>query len=343
MYDAAVIVDAMGGDHAPAVPVAAALRVCREHRLLRVLLVGDERLIADAMPPGVTIPRNLEIVHAPEQILMDEPAAAAARLKQHSSMHVGMRLLVEGKGDAFFTVGNTGAAVAVSHFVSGPLPGIFRPALAVVFPTLKQEKLVLLDLGATADVKSETLFHFALLGQAFSHCITGLAEPRVKILSVGEEGTKGKTTVIKAAEWAAKSLNYRGFVEGNLLFKDPGADVVVTDGFTGNISLKVIEGLSETLYELIRAKIAPHRYWMKVSGLLFKALFGPAFQRFDYTRYGSAVLLGINHLVGIGHGRSNIAAFRTGILTLARYAEENLQRRLVRRVERDLMRAQRQR
>ncbi len=343
MYEAAVIVDAMGGDHAPTVPVAAAIQVCREHRLLRVILVGDERSIHDAVPPRLSLPRNLEIVHAPDHISMDEPAAAAARVKTRSSMHVGMRLLVEGKGDAFFTIGNTGAAVAISHFVSGPLSGISRPALAIVFPTMKQEKLVLLDLGATTDVRSETLFQFALLGQAFSHCITGIAEPRVKILSVGEEGTKGKTTVIKAAEWAQRTLNYHGFVEGNLLFRDPGADVVVTDGFTGNISLKVIEGLSETLYELIRAKIAPHPYWMKVSGLFFKVMFGSAFQRFDYTRYGSAVLLGINHLVGIGHGRSNVAAFRTGILTLARYAEENLQKKFVRRVERDLTRAQRQR
>ncbi len=343
MYNATVIVDAMGGDHAPAVPVAAALRVCREHRLLRVILVGDERLIAGALPPRTTVPRNLEIVHAPEQIAMDESGTVAARMKSRSSMHVGMRLLVDGTGDAFFTVGNTAAAVAVAYFTSGLLPGISRPALAVVFPTLKQEKLVLLDLGATTDVKSETLFHFAVLGEAFSHCITGASEPRVKILSVGEEGTKGKTTVIKAAEWAARSLNYQGFIEGNFLFKDPGADVVVTDGFTGNISLKVIEGLSETLYELIRAKIFPNPYWMKISGLLFKALFGPAFQRFDYTRYGSALLLGINHLVGIGHGRSNPAAFRSGILTLARYAEENIQKKFVRRVERDLARAQRQR
>jgi len=341
MHDATIIVDAMGGDSAPSVPLSAVLRVCREHRLLRIILVGDEKQVYGAMPPHTAIPRNLEIVHAPEEIAMEESAATAARTKTQSSLHVGMRLLTEGKGDAFFTAGNTGAAVAVAYFTSGLLPGISRPALAIVFPTMKQEKLVLLDLGATMEVKSETLFHFALLGQALSHCITGITEPRIKILSVGEEGTKGKPVVIRAAERVARTLNYRGFIEGNLLFKDPGADVIVTDGFTGNVSLKVIEGLSETIYELIRAKIAPHPYWMKLSGLIFKALFGATFQRFDYTRYGSALLLGINHLVGIGHGRSNAAAFRSGILTLARYAEEGLQKRFTRRMERDIVRAQR--
>jgi len=342
MY-ATVIVDAMGGDHFPAVPVEASIHACRENRLLRVILVGRERDIRNAIPNGLPLPRNIEIVHAPEYIAMDESPSAVVRKKSRSSLHVGLKLLADGKGDAFFTAGNTGATVAVAYFISGAIKGISRPALTVVFPALGQQKVVLLDLGATMEAKAETLFHFALLGEAFSHCITGMDKPCVKILSVGEEMTKGKPSVIEAAELVKNHLNYGGFIEGNQLFKNPEAEVVITDGFTGNVSLKVIEGLSETIYDLIRAKIAPHQYWMKMSGFFFKTFFGSAFQRFDYTRYGSALLLGINHLVGIGHGRSNVRAFKTGILTLARYTEEDLQSRFKIRLERRLAKIDRQR
>jgi glycerol-3-phosphate acyltransferase PlsX len=310
---------------------------------LQVILVGRERDIRDAVPDGMSLPRNIEIVHTPEYIKMDDSPSAVVRKKSRSSLHVGLRLLAEGKGDAFFTAGNTGATVAVAYFISGAIPGISRPALTIVFPALGQQKVVLLDLGATMEAKAETLFHFALLGEAFSHCITGIEDPRVKLLSVGEEMTKGRPAVIEAAELVKSHLNYGGFIEGNRLFNNPEAEVVVTDGFTGNVSLKVIEGLSETIYELIRSKIVPHPYWMKMSGFFLKTFFGSAFSRFDYTRYGSAVLLGIDHLVGIGHGRSNVRAFKTGILTLARYADEDFSARFKRRLARTLAKTAAQR
>ncbi|HSA32381.1 MAG TPA: phosphate acyltransferase PlsX [bacterium] len=342
MY-ATIVVDAMGGDQGPVVPVTASLEVCRQNRLIHIILVGREPEIWQALPAGGSLPRNLEIVHAPDRIEMDDSPSAIVRKKSRSSFHVGMKLVAEKKGDAFFTVGNTGAAVAVAYFISGALPGISRPALAVVFPTLSQRKVVLLDLGATMEIKADTLLHFAVLGEAFSHCITGTATPRIKLLSVGEEQTKGRPVIIEAADRIGEKLNYGGFVEGNRLFKSPDADVVVTDGFTGNVSLKVIEGLSETIYDLFRAKLAPHHYWTKVPGFLFKALFGSTFQRFDYSRYGSAMLLGINHLVGIGHGRSNVGAFKSGILTLARYVDEGIQPKLARRVAATVARTDRHR
>ncbi len=319
---ATIVVDGMGGDHFPQVPVEAALEVCRERPDITVILVGIESELLASFPKGSKKPPNLIIEHAPEYIRMDESPSIAVRKKPQSSLHRGIEILKEGRADAFFSTGNTGAIVAAGYFVSGLALGIHRPALSIIYPALNKRKVVLLDLGATVDPKAEHLAQFAAMGAAFSSA-TGVSNPEVRMLSVGEENIKGKPLVLEAADMMRSMVNYKGFIEGNQLFKNPEADVVVTDGFTGNIALKIIEGLSETIYGLIKERIAPHRRWIKLSSFLFKHYFASTFSRFNYTLYGSAVLLGLNHFVGIGHGRSNVAAFKTGILTLAQYAENN--------------------
>lgn len=319
-----IIVDAMGGDHCPDAAVEASLSLFAEKKPVQIILVGKESEIMAAFPKNSKKSDNLDIVNADEVILMDESPSAVVRKKNRSSMHVSAELLKSGKGDAFFTVGNTGAAVAVCYFTVGLIEGISRPALSIIYPAMSHKKVVLLDLGATMDARAEHLYDFAVLGEAFSQCITGKDRPEISLLSVGEENIKGKSLVIDAAEKIKQDFNYHGFIEGNHLFKDPYADVIITDGFTGNIMLKVIEGLSETIYDLIKEKVAPHRKWFKISSYLFKHIFSNTFSRFNYTLYGSAILLGFNSLVGIGHGRSNTTAFKTGILTLSRYSDNNL-------------------
>ncbi len=317
-----VIVDAMGGDFSPAVSVEASIQFCNENKKSSIILVGNEKEIFQHLGKTV-IPNNLEIHHAPEVIFMDEKPSIAYRQKPKSSIHVGLELLKEGKGDAFFSTGNTGAVITTAYFALGLLPNITRPALSIMFPAQNGHKVVFLDLGATVDPKPEHLRDFAHMGEAFSCFVTEKRNPKVSILSVGQEEGKGNALVIETAKLIKDSVNYAGFIEGNHLLSNEDIDVVVTDGFTGNVTLKTIEGLTETIYSLLKARITPYSGWLKLHKILIKKFFASTFSRFDYSLYGSSVVLGVNKLVGIGHGRSNVTAFKTGIQTLSIYAENN--------------------
>ena len=327
-----VIVDAMGGDNAPVVPVFSSIEVCAENPDIKILLVGSESVIREQI--GQTkIPENLEIIDAVDNITMDDSPAAAFRSKGNSSVHVGMDLLVEGKGDAFFSAGNTGAIVTAAYFKSGVIPNITRPALATSYPSVDKHKLIILDLGATIDPKSENLFDFGVLGEAYRFFMTGLEDSRISILNVGTEENKGNKKLAEAAEMIKESpLNYNGFIESNILFSHPETDVVVTDAFTGNVALKTVEGLSETISQLIKAKIAPPQL-PKIQTFLFNKIFGEVFRMFQYNLYGTAFLLGVNHFIGIGHGRSDKKAFKNAILRLKRYSERNFTKKIADRVQ----------
>jgi glycerol-3-phosphate acyltransferase PlsX len=327
-----VIVDAMGGDNAPVVPVFSSLEVCNENPDIKVLLVGSKNLIRDTLD-DVKIPENLEIIDAGESIEMGETPSLAFRNKGNSSVHVALDLLVQGKGNAFFSAGNTGAIVTAAYFKSGVIPNISRPALATSYPSVDKHKLIILDLGATLDPKAENLFDFGVLGEAYRFFMTGLEDSKISILNVGTEEGKGSKKIAEAAEMFKESpLNYKGFIESNILFSHPETDVVVTDAFTGNVALKTVEGLTETISQLIKAKIAPPQL-AKVQTFVFNKVFGEVFRNFQYNLYGTAFLLGINHFVGIGHGRSDKKAFKNAILRLKRYSERNFTKKIADRVK----------
>lgn len=327
-----VIVDAMGGDNAPVVPVFSSLEVCNENPDIKVLLVGSKNLIRDTLD-DVKIPENLEIIDAGESIEMGETPSLAFRNKGNSSVHVALDLLVQGKGNAFFSAGNTGAIVTAAYFKSGVIPNISRPALATSYPSVDKHKLIILDLGATLDPKAENLFDFGVLGEAYRFFMTGLEDSRISILNVGTEEGKGSKKIAEAAEMFKESpLNYKGFIESNILFSHPETDVVVTDAFTGNVALKTVEGLTETISQLIKAKIAPPQL-AKLQTFVFNKVFGEVFRNFQYNLYGTAFLLGINHFVGIGHGRSDKKAFKNAILRLKRYSERNFTKKIADRVK----------
>lgn len=327
-----VIVDAMGGDNAPVVPVFSSLEVCNENQDIKILLVGSEKVIRACLGDA-KIPENLEIIDAGESIEMGETPSLAFRSKGNSSIHIGMDLLVEGKGNAFFSAGNTGAIVTAAYFKSGVIPNITRPALATSYPSVDKHKLIILDLGATLDPKSENLFDFGVLGEAYRFFMTGLEDSKISILNVGTEEGKGNKKIAEAAEMIKNSpLNYNGFIESNILFSHPETDVVVTDAFTGNVALKTVEGLTETISQLIKARIAPPQL-AKVQTFLFNKIFGEVFRMFQYNLYGTAFLLGVNHFIGIGHGRSDKKAFKNAILRLKRYSERNFTKKIADRVQ----------
>ena len=328
---ATIIVDAMGGDEACAVPVQSVLELCKEHQDLTVLLVGTEKDILSCIDGD--LPENVRIVSSSSEIAMGDSPAKAYREKNDSSIHKGIDLLVEGKGDAFFSAGKTGAVVAVSYFKSGILESISRPALAAISPSVDSKKLIILDLGATIEPKAENYLDFGILGEAYRFCITGLEDSTIGILNVGEEENKGTKTVVDASELLKRSgLNYTGFIEGNRLFVDPNVDVLVTDAFTGNITLKTVEGLNEAISLMIKSKIAPPR-WKRTRAFFFNKIFGEVFSQFQYNLYGTALLLGTNHLIGVGHGRSDVSAFKNAILRLKKHAERDFLNKFKERVK----------
>lgn len=325
-----IIVDAMGGDSPLDVPVQSSVEVCRENPGISVILVGLEKDILNSIDGK--IPENLKIVNANIEITMEDSPSKAYRNKGESSIHKGIDLLVQGKGDAFFSAGNTGAIVAVSYFKSGVIDLVSRPALATIYPSVDSKKIIILDLGATLEPKAENMYDFGVLGEAYRYCITGLEDSRISILNVGTEDVKGTRTVVEASELLKRSsLNYTGFIEGNRLFVQPETDVVVTDAFTGNVTLKTVEGLNEAISTMIKSRIAPIRF-QKTRSFVFNKIFGEVFHQFQYNLYGAALLLGMNHLIGIGHGRSDKEAFKNAVLRLNKHVERDLLRKLKERV-----------
>ncbi|SNB49417.1 phosphate:acyl-[acyl carrier protein] acyltransferase [Thermoflexus hugenholtzii JAD2] len=318
-----IALDAMGGDHAPQVPVEGALRALREIPDLHILLIGPEdRLRAALGRRAAGLP--LSIVHASQVVEMHEHTIAV-KAKRDSSMVVGMRLVRAGEADAFVSMGNTGAVMAAALFHLGRIPGIDRPALATLYPTLRGHCL-LLDIGANTDPKPEHLVQFAMMGVVYAERVLGWPRPRVGILSNGEEPGKGSILVREAyRRLEASGLNFIGNVEGKDIPRG-AADVVVTDGFTGNVVVKHTEGFVAFLVRFLKAQLTDGALdrvglAMALPGLLLAApgllLLLPSLReilrRLDYREYGGAPLLGVDGVVVIGHGRSDAKAVKNAI------------------------------
>jgi len=322
-----IAVDAMGSDRAPKPEVEGAILACRHHDV-RVLLVGREPQIREELEreierhPSV---RNLpiEIVHATEVIGMSEKAATAVRSKRDSSMRVGLRLVREGRAAGFVTAGNTGAAMATAKMVLGALPGVDRPALAAVFPTSAGKAAILLDVGANVDCKAHHLEQFAIMGEIYSRSIFGMHKPRVGLLSIGEEEGKGNDLTREAYTLLRQlPLNFAGNVEGRDLYNG-SVDVIVCDGFIGNVALKVSEGLVSAVRFLLKESLKS-TISSQVGFLLSRRAFDDFKKRLDYAEYGGAPLLGIKGICIVGHGSSNATALKNAIRVAAQSAETKI-------------------
>ena len=295
-----IAVDAMGGDSAPESPVDGAVLAARELDS-EIVLVGDEtaiktRLVAQGSPARISV------VHASEVIGMDEPVATAIRRKRKSSIHVAARLLRDGEVDGFISAGNTGAIMAVTKVIAGTLAGVDRPALAVVLPTQAGPAIVL-DVGANVDPKSRQLVQFALIGDQFAKALLEIPAPRIGLLSIGEEAGKGNDLVRTAHRvLREEAINFVGNVEASDLYRG-AVDVVVCDGFVGNILIKTSEAVVEMMRHMLSREFK-RTLAGRLGGLLAQGAFRRLRGRVDYEEFGGALLLGVRGLTVIGHGRS---------------------------------------
>ncbi len=306
-----IVLDAMGSDEYPVPDVAGAVQAAREWGD-GIILVGREELIRGELEKHDTAGLPLEIVHAPDVIEMDDEPAWAARKKKNSSMHVGMGLVRDGEAEAYVTAGNTGGVLAVATLHTlRRIRGVKRPALATIMP-MPAGHFITLDMGANADCRPEYLLQFALMGVIYARAVLDRAEPRVALLSNGEEAGKGNALIKEATKLFQESdLNFIGNVEPKEAIACE-ADVVVHDGFTGNIFIKSIEATAKMLTDLIREEIkaAP---LTALGGLLAKPAFERVGKRVDPFEVGGASLLGVNGVVIVAHGRSNARAMKNAI------------------------------
>ena len=315
---ARIVVDAMGGDNAPGEIVAGALMAAGGLGV-ELILVGRKAAI-EAELEGAQA-KNLKIIDAPDIIEMDEHPTEAVKNKPESSINVGMRMVKSGQADAFVTAGNTGASMAAAMLTLGRIKGIGRPALATIFPTGEGRLTMLLDVGANADCRPIHLLQFAYMGAAYMERMFKVQNPKVGLLSIGEEDSKGNQLTVEVNQaLRASRLNFMGNVEGKDLTRGV-CDVAVMDGFTGNVVLKTAEGMAELLLGEIR-KAVELTPWNRAAGLILMSELRKVKRRLDYAEYGGAQLVGVEGIVVIGHGRSNARAVFSAIRA-ARDAVDN--------------------
>ena len=318
-----IVVDAMGGDRAPAVVVEGAVQAARDLGV-EIILVGQRGPVQAELDKHDAAGLAITLANADQVIEMHEHPAAAVRAKKDSSMVVGMDLLKRQEADAFFTAGNSGGALAAALFRLGRIRGIKRPSISTVFPSrTPQGFCFLLDIGANTDCRPDYLLQFAVMGSIYAERVLGVPNPRVAIVSNGEEEGKGNQLVQDTVPLLrASKLNFVGNAEG----KDIPwglADVVVTDGFTGNVIIKLAEGVSKFLLDVLKEEITS-RSVSKMGALLARPAFDEVRRRLDYREYGGAPLLGVDGVVIIGHGRSDALAIRNGVRLAAQTVENGV-------------------
>lgn len=322
-----IAVDAMGGDHCPKPEVEGAILAAKSHGI-KVILVGKEDVVAkelDRHAEWKSLP--IEIHHASEVVTMEDSAGKAVRAKKDSSIRVAARLVRDGVAQGVVSAGNTGAVMAITKMVQGMLPGVDRPALASAFPTLNGKPAVMVDVGANVDCSPKMLAQFAVMGEIYSRVIFHTENPRVGILSIGEEEHKGNqltrdvTPLLKTL-----NLNFIGNVEGRDVYTG-AVDVIVCDGFVGNVALKVSEGLVEVIREMLRESMRKS-VTRQLGALLAKGAFLDFKKRVDYTEYGGAPLLGLKGVCIICHGRSNSKALKNAIRVAGEFAAEHTNERI---------------
>lgn len=313
-----IVLDAMGSDHAPSSDVAGALLAIQETQYY-ITLVGNEPCIRQELG-RTSIPDRLRIIHAEQHITMDDKPSIVGRGKPQSSMHVGMNMVKSGEADAFVTAGNTGAVqvIAMLHTLRR-IQGVKRPALSAIFP-IHGKPVIFLDIGANADSKPEWLVQFALMGDIYARKALGLSSPRIGLLSNGEEQGKGSTSVTQAGQILQSMMdNYVGNIEPQAMLEG-AVDVLVTDGFMGNVLLKTFEASTRYLTGLIRTEIRRDPL-SSLGGLLARPAFNRVRQHIDTSEIGGAPLLGVNGVVIIAHGGSEPQGLKNAIVQAAKAVE----------------------
>jgi glycerol-3-phosphate acyltransferase PlsX len=323
-----IAIDAMGGDHAPGEIVAGALRA-KEELGVDILLVGDPQQIEAALPPKTNL-GQMEIFPAEEAIAMDEEPLNAVRRKRKASINVAMDLVKQQKADAVFSAGHSGAAMASALLRLGRLPGIDRPAIGTVFPTIVAGKPVLvLDVGANVDCRPKFLEQFAVMGSAYSEYVLGTSEPKVGLLNIGEEDSKGNDAAVRAHQMLRENsqINFIGNAEGRDILSGR-FDVIVCDGFVGNVLLKFAEAVGEVILQILREEL-PQGLHGQIGSALLKPNLKRVKQRMDHAEHGGALLLGVAGVCFIGHGSSQAPS----VFNAIRMAKEAVDNQVIQRIQ----------
>lgn len=329
-----IAIDAMGGDHGPSITVPAALEVLAKYPNLHLILVGNESILRQTLQSSSYDQARLIIHHASQCVEMDEPISQALRNKKDSSMRVAINQIKEGQAQACVSAGNTGALMATAKFVLKTLPGIDRPAIISTFPTLKPNKNVrMLDLGANVDSRAEDLVQFAVMGSVLASGVENISNPKIALLNIGEEEIKGNEQVKQTAQLLsnAKSLNYVGYIEGDTIYQG-NVDVVVCDGFVGNVALKSTEGVARLIATLIKEAFM-HSFLTKLAGLIAKPVLKSFIKRIDPARYNGATLIGLQGTVIKSHGSATSQSFARAIEEAIMGVEKNIPERIRHEVE----------
>jgi len=307
-----IALDAFGSDKAPFPEVEGAVLAIKENLCEKVLLVGDESILQAELAKYYYDKKRIEIIHASQVIEMTDIPAEAARKKKDSSMVKAIRLHKDGLADGIVSAGNSGAMMAASLIVLGRIKGVLRPAIAITFPT-KSGSEIILDVGANADCDPEQLVQFAELGSMYSQFINKIENPRVSLLNIGEEDKKGNELTKEVHKLLAvhSNINFIGNIEGKDVLKGI-TDVIVCDGFTGNVMLKTVEGAALAIFEILKEQFA--KDWVaKIGALLSLPVFNYLKKKLDHTEYGGALLIGLKGIPIVSHGRSNGKAIKNAI------------------------------
>ena len=327
-----IALDAMGGDHGPAVVIPAALQVLSETSDLHIVLVGDQAVLTEELASrDQQISEYLSIHHASQTVAMDEKPSVALRTKKDSSMRVAINLVKEGVAQACVSAGNTGALMATARFVLKTLPGIDRPAIISTLPNMKGVTHML-DLGANVDTSADNLFEFAVMGSVLTSAVENIEAPSVGLLNIGEEEVKGNEVVKEAARILAESnLNYVGFVEGDDIYKGT-VNVVVCDGFVGNISLKTTEGVAKMISHFMREEFK-RNIFTKLAAVVAMPVLNALKRRIDPRRYNGASLVGLQGIVIKSHGGADELAYASAIREAIIEVKKNVPERISKNVE----------
>jgi len=324
-----IALDAMGGDFGPVVVVPAALDYLKRDPEVALILVGREERIRQYLEDD-TLGGRLRIQHASQEVSMDELPSRALRGKKDSSLRVAINLVHTGAADACVSAGNTGALMAIARFVLKTLPHVDRPAIMAAIPSLQGHTYVL-DLGANVDCAAEHLFQFAVMGSEMVSAVDGTSRPRIGLLNIGQEEIKGNEQVKRAHELlSASELNYSGYVEGDGIYQG-GVDVVVCDGFVGNVALKSSEGLAKMLSHSLRQEFQ-RTWWTKLAGLISLPVLRGFRRAFDPRRYNGAGLLGLRGIVVKSHGGADVLAFENAIGIAKKAIRTDVQSRIAMQV-----------
>jgi glycerol-3-phosphate acyltransferase PlsX len=331
MREITIAIDAMGGDHGPHVTVPAALSYLKQDPDVNIVLVGLKDIIEAELRRHKALPTSrLRVHHASEVVTMDDQPALVLRNKKDSSMRVAINLVKSGEANAVVSAGNTGALMAISRFVLKMLPGIERPAIAGIMPTIKGHTYVL-DLGANVDCSAQHLYQFAIMGSMLVSAVEHKPSPSVGLLNIGEEDIKGNEVVKQTAELLRQSnLNFYGNIEGDDIYKGT-TDLVVCDGFVGNVALKTSEGLAQMVRTFLREEFT--RNWLTRIAALFAIPVINAFKkRVDHRRYNGASLLGLRGIVIKSHGSADPFAFEHALMQAAEEVRNGVLRRITERM-----------